>query len=134
MYKDYVLNKPKAIQKKNEACSKSHIEATMKAGNNLVIEFSTAAYELAKKSLSVILNKFTQYYGLARNSEKSSVANVDTCIKVYNRKVDSTQGKNLKFVINLYHTSSTMVIYGSRVDHYIADIHEQLRSELRAIC
>ena len=105
MYKDYVLNKPKAIQKKNEACSKSHIEATMKAGNNLVIEFSTAAYELAKQSLSVILNKSAQYYGLARNSEESSGANVDTCIKVYNRKADSTQGKNLKFVINLYHTS-----------------------------
>jgi len=132
MYKDYVLNKPKAIQKKNEACSKSHIEATMKAGNNLVIEFSTAAYELAKQSLSIILNKSAQYYALARNSEESSVANVDTCIKVYNRKVDSTQGKNLKFVINLYHTSSTMVINGSRVDLYIADIHEQLRSELSA--
>jgi hypothetical protein len=104
MFKDYVLNKNKTIQKKHDACSKPHIEATLKAGNNLVLEFSTAAYELAKQTLSAILDKSMLYYGLVRNSEESSGANVDTCIKVYNRKGDNTQGKNLKFVINLYHT------------------------------
>ena len=100
----YYLNKNKTIQKKHDACSKPHIEATLKAGNNLVLEFSTAAYELAKQTLSVILDKSMLFYGLVRNSEESFGANVDTCIKVYNRKGDNTQGKNLKFVINLYHT------------------------------
>jgi hypothetical protein len=63
MFKDYVLNKNKTIQKKHDACSKPHIEATLKAGNNLVLEFSTAAHELAKQTLSAILDKSMQYYG-----------------------------------------------------------------------
>ena len=109
MFKDYVLNKNKTIQKKHDACSKPHIEATLTAGNNLVLEYSTAAHELAKQTLSAILDKSMQYYGLVRNSQESSGANVDTCIKVYNRKGDNTQGKNLKFVINPYHHGSQWV-------------------------
>ena len=89
---------------------------------NYIRDVINYLYELAKQSLSAILDRSTQYYGLVRNSEASSGANVDTCIKVYNRKVDNTQGKNLKFVINLYNTSSTMGVNGSRVDLYIADI------------
>ncbi|CAC5395136.1 unnamed protein product [Mytilus coruscus] len=128
--KDYVLDKTKAIQRKNDACAKPHIESTMKSGNNLVLEFSIAAYEYARQCLITILNSSTQYVGMVRHSEETSGAKVDTCIKVYNRKSDSSQGKNLKFVVNLYHTSSTMVVNGSRVDLYVADIHKLLCDEL----
>ncbi|CAC5381585.1 unnamed protein product [Mytilus coruscus] len=102
----------------------------MKPGNNLVLEFSTAAYELARLSLSKIIDNSTQYFGLIRHSEENLGANVDSCIKVFNRKNDNTQGKTLKFVINLYHTSSRMVINGSRVDLYLAEIHDKLCDEL----
>ncbi|CAC5404901.1 unnamed protein product [Mytilus coruscus] len=130
IYKDYILDKNKAIHRKNGACSKSHIESTMKPSNNLVLEFSTAAYELARLSLSKIIDNSTQYFGLIRHSEENLGANVDSCIKVFNRKNDNTQGKTLKFVINLYHTSSRMGINGSRVDLYLAEIHDKLCDEL----
>ncbi|CAC5357505.1 unnamed protein product [Mytilus coruscus] len=130
IYKDYVLDKSKAIQRKNDACAKPHIESTMKSGTNLVLELSTAAYEYARQCLVTILDSSTQYVGMIRHSEETSGAKVDTCIKVYNRKSDSSQGKNLKFVVNLYHTSSTMVVNGSRVDLYVSDIHKLLCNEL----
>ncbi|CAC5396239.1 unnamed protein product [Mytilus coruscus] len=95
IYKDYILDKNKAIHRKNDACSKLHIESTMKPGNNLVLEFSTAVYELARLSLSKIIDNSTQYFGLIRHSDENLGANVDSCIKVFNRKNDNTQGKTL---------------------------------------
>ena len=41
------------MQKKKDSCGKDHIK--MKQGQNLVIEFSTAASELCKSSLTEIL-------------------------------------------------------------------------------
>ncbi|CAC5382999.1 unnamed protein product [Mytilus coruscus] len=102
----------------------------MKSGNNLVLEFSTAAYEYARQCLITILDCSTQYTGMVRHSEETFGAKIDTCIKVFNRKTDNSQGKNLNFFVNLYNTSSTMVFNGSRVDLYLADIHELLCDEL----
>lgn len=78
IYKDYVLDKSKAIQIKNDACAKPHIESTMNSGNNFVLEFSTAAYEYARQCLITILDSSTQYVGMIRHSEETSGAKVDT--------------------------------------------------------
>ncbi|CAC5365243.1 unnamed protein product [Mytilus coruscus] len=67
---------------------------------------------------------------MVRHSEETSGAKVDTCIKVFNRKADNSQRRNLKFVVKIYHTSSTMVVNGSKVDLYLADIHELLCDKL----
>jgi hypothetical protein len=42
--KGYKLNKQQALQKKIKNCIPNHMTITMKQGNNLVIELSTAAY------------------------------------------------------------------------------------------
>ena len=46
--KDYTLNKIKSLDKKNAGCLKEHMKCEVKQGNNVVVELSTAAYELAK--------------------------------------------------------------------------------------
>ena len=47
--RNYTVDKTKVLQKKKDSCNKEHMTTCMKAGNNFVIEFSTAAYELAKQ-------------------------------------------------------------------------------------
>ena len=54
--KDYSLDKSKSLGKKNESCMKEHMTYEMKQGNNLVIELSTAAYELSKVCIHQILH------------------------------------------------------------------------------
>ena len=44
--------------------------------------------------------------------------------------MDGIQGKTTKFVINFYHTTSRLLVNGSRVDLFINDIHELLHREL----
>ena len=53
-------------------------------------------------------------------------ANVEVCIRVYNKLKDGTQGKTMKFAINFYHTNSIMMINGTRVDIFVSDIYKQL--------
>ncbi|CAG2201950.1 RGP1 [Mytilus edulis] len=71
---------PKPL-KKNDTCAKPQIESTIKSWNNLVLEFSTAAYEYARQCLITILDSSTQYVGMIRHSEETLGAKVDTCIK-----------------------------------------------------
>ena len=129
-YKDYVLDHHRALKKKEDSCSKPHIDGTMKPGNNLVIKYSTAAYELMKTTIMSVLQKSTHYSGHLREDRDSTGATVDYCIKVYNRKFDGSQGKTLKFTINLYHTQSSMLVNGSRVDLYMSDIHSKVQKEI----
>lgn len=122
----YTMDKQKALGKKQISCGKEHINAEWKS-NNLVINFSTSAYELAKMSILQILNKCDlPYKHNIIEGIDNQCANVDTCIKVFNKLKDGTQGKTQKFVINLYHTSSGMVVNGSRIDLFIDDIYKKL--------
>jgi hypothetical protein len=57
--KGYNLNKQQALQKKIKNCNSNHMTITMKQGNNLVIELSTAAYEVFRTELKEILRTNT---------------------------------------------------------------------------
>ena len=116
IFKDYVLDKNKTIQKKSSTCNKPHIEHTVKSGNDIVIPLIISAYELAKPIITSIINTSSQYYGHSRESKDLSGATVDSCIRIHNRKMDGTQGKTTKFDINFYHTTSMLLVYVSHVD------------------
>ena len=60
--RNYTLDKTKVIQKKKDSCNKEHMTSRMKTGNNFVIEFSTAAYELAKQKTIEILERNDSTY------------------------------------------------------------------------
>lgn len=60
--RNYTVDKTNAIQKKKDICIREHMTARMKAGNNFVIEFSTAAYELAKQKAIAIMERNDSTY------------------------------------------------------------------------
>lgn len=43
LIKDFALDENKSLEKKSYSCAKEHLKYELKAGNNLVIERSTAA-------------------------------------------------------------------------------------------
>ncbi|CAC5387524.1 unnamed protein product [Mytilus coruscus] len=127
--RSYNLNHQKALEKKKVSCDKEHVVSEWKA-NNLVIEFSTSTYELFKTLLHQLLAKSTSYKPKTTEGVDYQNAIVDSCIKVYNRLRDGSMGRTLKFVINLYHTSSRVVVNGNRVDLFVSDIYGDLCAKL----
>ena len=97
--RDYSLNKAKSLEKKSVGCSKEHMKCEVKQGNNVVIEMSTAAYELSKACLNELLrHKNFPYYAEKNDGVEQSGATVDTCFRVFNKKADGSCGKKLKFI------------------------------------
>ena len=122
--RDYALNKGKALSKKLMGCAKDHIKIEMKQNKNLVLELSTSAYELIKQSIREFLNTITNdvTFQLAYDEEKvvdENGDNVETRFKVTNRKVDGNPGKISKLTINCYHTTSRILVNGSKVDLFV---------------
>ena len=131
----YSLNKAKSLEKKSVGCSKEHMKCEVKQGNKVVIEMSTAAFELSKACLNELLrHKNFPYYAEKNDGVEQSGATVDTCFRVFNKKADGSCGKKLKFVINLYHTTSVIVVNGSRTDIFLSEIHNELCSQMAARC
>ena len=107
----------------------------MKPGNNLVIQFSTAAYDLSKICIRKLLHCNTFTYAAERQDGLDlSGANMDTCYKIFNKKADGMCGKILNFFINFYHTTSQILVNGNKTDIFISDILDKLGSELRTRC
>ena len=129
--KDYTLDKVKSLEKKGNGCMKEHMKYELKQGNNLVIEFSTAAYELAKTCLyEMVKSENFEYAVENRNSLDLSGANVDSCIKIFNKKADGSCGRMLKF----YHTTSQILVNGNKTDLFISNILDELCSEMKEKC
>ena len=135
LQKDFTLDKLKSLEKKNSRCQKEHMKCSMKSGDNLVLEFSTAAYELAKSCLHKLVSDVTFPHSFEkRDSIDQAGSNIDSCYKIYNKKVYGTCGKKLKFVVNLYHTTSQMLVNGSKLDIFLTVIYENLCTEMKARC
>ena len=114
---------------------KEHMKYELKQENNLVIEFSTAAYELAKKCLyEMVKSENFECAVENRNSLDLSGANVDSCIKIFNKKADGSCGRMLKFVINFSHTTSQILVNGNKTDLFISNILDELCSEMKEKC
>ena len=129
----YMLDKTKALGNKLKTCTKEHLNFCMKSGKNFVIEYSTAAYELAKIYIHEIFTSkdFKDKYGIVKQvGLEQSGAIVDLCYKIYNRKSDGTTGNQLKYVVNLYHTQSKFNVNGNRVDLFINEIFNELCNEI----
>ena len=96
----------------------------MKPNKNLVIELSTSAYELMKQTIIDFLNRVTDDLQLQLAFEEEKVLdengdNVETRYKVVNRKLDGNPGKISKLTINCYHTTSRILVNGSRVELFV---------------
>jgi hypothetical protein len=50
---------------------------------------------------------------------------------VDNKKIDGTIGKQQKFTINLYHTSSQIQVNGNRIDIFVELLYQKLCDEIK---
>ena len=53
---------------------------------------------------------------------------------MFNKKADGSCGKILKYVINFYHTTSQILVNGSKIEIFITDILEKLGLEMKERC
>ena len=124
--KGYNLNKQQALQKKIENCISSHMTIIMKQGNNMVIEQSTAAYEVFRTELKEILRPNTllnSNYAVnyePKYDEQEFI--VEETYKVYIKKNDGNTGRNSICVINSYRTNSSVLVNGSEIETFIQHI------------
>ncbi|MEW8487170.1 MAG: PHD finger domain-containing protein [Candidatus Thiodiazotropha sp.] len=135
--KDYALDKNKSLAKKNDSCAKEHMKCEMKQGNNLVIELRTAAYELSKTCIHELFNNDSFPFAVEkRDGLDLNGANVDICYRVFNKKSDGSSGRMLKYVVNLYHTTSQILVNTcrSKIDLFTSVVLENLIKEMRARC
>ena len=133
----YILNRQKAIEAKLHNCQDTHIKWVMKAGKNIVINLSTAAFELFRHSLSQLLKEkaanLSLYITSKFNSDQSG-AIVDSTHKAYNLRSDGTLGKIHKFTVNLYRTQSSVLVNGTKVDmfvdHFLLPLEAQIKDSI----
>ena len=125
----YVLNKVKALKKKQSQCGAAHLSYEMKPDRNFVMRLSPAAYEMTKLIVVEELYSNTFY----SNFYIESCLNEDECqnqvgsvFRIFNRKKDGTKGNSLKFTINFYHTTSTILANGSKVEIFERELFERI--------
>lgn len=133
--KPYELNMDKAIEKKLNSCTSEHIRVEVKPRNNMRIFLSTSAYELIKKSLPTLLQNYTDEEGLTFSTEKGldkGGSEVEIRFRVLNQLKSGKTGSQVKFTINCYHTSSSMLVNGSKLDlfndHILPKIEEEIQN------
>ena len=125
------------LNKKLYSCAKEHINVEMKANKNLVLKFSTAAYEYANASIADFLESNIFQSEFVYSEEQSlddKGVGVETRFKVVNRKIDGNPGKMTKFTINCYHTTSSILINGSKVDFFVKKGLLLLKNKLSLHC
>ncbi|CAC5361740.1 unnamed protein product [Mytilus coruscus] len=133
--RSYTLDRESAIHKKINACQKEHLRFELKPDKNFVIELSTGAYETVKSEILNILQRpeITETLvtlPIQEGIEKSGLT-VDSCYKVFNKKLNGDVGSLLKFTINLYHTTCKINVNGSRIDLFINNIFDKICEKLR---
>ena len=133
----YVLNKVQALKKKLQQCEQEHLVYEMKQNRNFVMKFSPAAYELAK--LVVVENLYSEafsklYFIESGINEDECRYQVGSIFRIFNRKKDNFKGNYLKFTINFYHTTSSVLVNGNRVDIFENELFEQICSQIKGAC
>ena len=137
----FTLNKDKAIKKKAQATNREDAcKVVPKQGGNIVIFFSTAAYEIVKR---LILQHYSRNYMERSDIVPKDGATVEHIVTLYK---DHTKCRKSKlYTINLYHTTSKILTNGQDpstcIDHIqriMAEINDDeinlLNNHIREKC
>ena len=133
----YILNKVCALQKKLQQCGQEHLYFQMKPNKNFVIRLSTSAYELAKLVVIEHLHSesFCKDYCITSCINEDECQNqVGSSFRVFNRKKDGMQGTKLKFTVNFYHTTSSVLVNGTRVDIFESELFQPICDSIQLKC
>ena len=130
----YVLNKVKALKKKQAQCEAAHLSYQMKPDRNFVMRMSPAAYELTKLIVVEELYSdpfYSNFYIESGINEDECQNQVGSIFRIFNREKDSSKGISLKFTINFYHTTSTILVNGNKVEIFEKELFERICQGIR---
>lgn len=133
----YVLNKVVALKKKLSQCGNEHLIYQMKPNKNFVMKLSPSAYELAKLVVVEHLFKddfFKDYFIASCIKEDEYQNQVGSLFRVFNKKKDGSQGLQLKFSVNFYHTTSSILVNGNRVELFENELFKPICEAIKASC
>ena len=134
---NYVLNKVKALRKKLIQCENEHLTYQMKANKNFVMKLSTSAYELAKLVVIEHLYSdsfFKDYSIVSCINEDENQNQVGSLYRIFNKKKDGSSGIQLKFAVNFYHTTSSILVNGNRVDIFESELFGPICETIKSSC
>ena len=122
---NYAINEKTAIKKKIKSCREVPLEIKMEKGNNLRIICSTTAFENIRK---IIIETVASNYVLemTENKDISERVIIET-IKTKERERNTRRALPI-FVINIYRTTSTLLINGPQVQRFVQEILPVLQS------
>ena len=135
--REYSLNKAKSLKKKLEDCQDENVKIHPKPGNNLSLEFSSAAYEIAKIHIKNIVTseKFEKENRVKIELSKDQQgAEVEVRFKVYSKVKNSkkTPGKqHHRYTINCYNTSSAMLVNGAHIGMFESQIFKTVHAYIK---
>ena len=110
----YCLNVEKALKKKKNSCDKDLPINVNCTSSNVVIDCSTAGFELLKKHLLVSLST---YYVCSSYKKDKSGAVESECFRVYHNSVNKKKSKFI-VAINFYNTTSSVLINGNQLTYF----------------
>ena len=131
--KQYSVNKLKSLLKKLDSCTKTDLDYELKPGNNLVLQFSTVAYELAKQTIVQKTDSMkTQYEVQIEPSKDRQGARVGTRYKIGKKRKDSYQKQYMLYTVNCYDTQSSMLINGRNLDIFETDLFQHIKDNIES--
>ena len=134
---NYVLNKVKTLRKKLQQCGCEHLTYQIKANKNFVMKLSTSAYEMTKLVVIEQLygDTFFKDYSIVSCIKEDECQNqVGSLYRIFNKKKDGSQGIQLKFSVNFYHTTSSILVNGNRVDIFESELFSSICDAIKASC
>ena len=121
---NYAINEKTAMKKKIKSCSTEvPLEIKMEKGNNLRIFCSTTAFENIRK---IIIETVASNYVLEMTENKDISDRV--IIETIKTKERNARRALPIFVINIYRTTSTLLINGPQVQRFVQEILPVLQS------
>ncbi|VDI56939.1 Hypothetical predicted protein [Mytilus galloprovincialis] len=97
----------------------------MKPKSNFIVKRNTASFELVKTKLYDILfsHSFqTDYVVSSEKGKDNSQNEVELRYKIHNKRRDGSSGTYHKFTINVYNTTSSLLVNGPKIDIFTESI------------
>ena len=132
--RSFAIDKNKAIEKKLDACDIPPIQIESKDGNKqTVIKCNTGSYEVIKKTVINYFQHETSKLatGMITDVFDQQKAKIGETIKIVNRKKNGEAGNITKYVVNMYHTTNTILINDKAHDNFIKDDLPHIVSTLK---
>ena len=109
-----------ALTKKIRSCRQETLAVKLEEGNNLRIHCSTTAFETVRKVIgSQIENSSTLEY-LSNEDLKGNI--YSEVVKVKEKSNTTRRNKRDLFTVNIYRTTSSLLINGPQVQKFIQEI------------